>query len=147
MFDYRFEKIMQLKEREKEASETVYREAQRAFEQAGEKLYELLKKKETLLEAQEKELQSGFSVQNIQHYQHFIATLEKRIEEQQKQVIKERGRMQWQEQQLLEKNIEVKKYGKLKANELIRYKKKAADEETKQMDELSVQQFLKRKIR
>ncbi|WP_309087082.1 flagellar export protein FliJ [Domibacillus sp.] len=146
-FNYKFEKIMQLREREKEESENVFREAQSQFETEANKLYELLKKKEDLIAVQEQKMKSGFSVLDIQHYQQFISNLEKLIDQQQRVVVTARGRMQWCEQQLKEKNIEVKKYSKIQANELTHYRKWAASEEAKQMDELSSIQFMNRKIR
>ncbi|MEM1503315.1 flagellar export protein FliJ [Domibacillus sp. 8LH] len=146
-FNYKFEKIMQLREREKEESENVFREAQSQFETEANKLYELLKKKEDLIAVQEQKMKSGFSVLDIQHYQQFISNLEKLIDQQQRVVVTARGRMQWCEQQLKEKNIEVKKYSKIRANELTHYRKWAASEEAKQMDELSSIQFMNRKIR
>ncbi|OES43612.1 flagellar export protein FliJ [Domibacillus iocasae] len=147
VFDYKFEKIMQLREREKEESENVFREAQNQFEAEANKLYGLLKKKEDLMAVQEQKMKSGFSVLDIQHYQQFISNLEKLIDEQQRLVVTTRGRMQWCEQQLKEKNIEVKKYSKIRANDLVHYRKWAASEEAKQMDELSMIQFMNRKIR
>ncbi len=138
---------MQLREREKEESENVFREAQSQFETEANKLYELLKKKEDLIAVQEQKMKSGFSVLDIQHYQQFISNLEKLIDQQQRVVVTARGRMQWCEQQLKEKNIEVKKYSKIQANELTHYRKWAASEEAKQMDELSSIQFMNRKIR
>jgi flagellar protein FliJ len=146
-FDYKFEKIMQLREREKEESENVFREAQNQFEAEANKLYGLLKKKEDLMAVQEQKMKSGFSVLDIQHYQQFISNLEKLIDEQQRLVVTTRGRMQWCEQQLKEKNIEVKKYSKIRANDLVHYRKWTDLEEAKQMDELSMIQFMNRKIR
>lgn len=146
-FEYKFEKIMQLREREKEESETVFREAQNQFEVEANKLYGLLKKKEDLIIIQEQKMKTGFSVLDIQHYQQFISNLEKVIEQQQRLVVTARGRMQWCEQQLKEKNIEVKKYSKIRANDLTDYRKWTALEEAKQMDELSSIQFMNRKIR
>ncbi|WP_046175055.1 flagellar export protein FliJ [Domibacillus indicus] len=146
-FNYKFEKIMQLREREKEESETVFKEAQTLFETEANKLYELLKKKEDLIAVQEQKMKSGFSVLDIQHYQQFISNLEKLIDQQQRVVMTTRGRMQWCEQQLKEKNIEVKKYSKIRANDLVHYRRWMALEEAKQMDELSSIQFMNRKIR
>ncbi|OMP68602.1 flagellar export protein FliJ [Domibacillus epiphyticus] len=146
-YQYKFEKILQLREREKEESENVYREAVDQFESEAQKLYDLLKKKEQLIEVQEEKMKTGFSVLDIQHYQQFIGNLEKLIDRQQQVVITARGRMQWCEQQLKEKNIEVKKYGKIRAKELALYHKWMGMEEAKQMDELSSIQFMNRKIR
>lgn len=146
-YHYKFDKILQLREREKEESENVYREAVGQFEEEAEKLYDLLKKKEELIDVQEQKMKIGFSVLEIQHYQQFISNLEKLIEQQQQVVITARGRMQWCEQQLKEKNVEVKKYGKIRTKDLAVYHKWLNAEEAKQMDELSSIQFVNRKIR
>lgn len=146
-YHYKFDKILQLREREKEESENIYREAVEQFEIEAEKLYGLLKKKEELIDVQEQKMKTGFSVLDIQHYQQFISNLEKLIEQQQQVVMTARGRMQWCEQQLKEKNIEVKKYGKIRTKDLAVYHKWLNIEEAKQMDELSSIQFMNRKIR
>ncbi len=138
---------MQLREREKEESETVFKEALGQFEVEANKLYELLKKKEDLLFAQEQKMKTGFSVLAIQQYQQFISNLDKVIENQQQVVLSTRSRMQWCEQQLTEKSIEVKKYGKIRAKDLASYHRWIGKEEAKQMDELSSMQFMNRKIR
>ena len=54
-YQFRFEKIMIVKEREKEEALSVYNEAVKRFEEAAEKLYESLKKKEDLENYQSKD--------------------------------------------------------------------------------------------
>ncbi|EHL76887.1 MULTISPECIES: flagellar export protein FliJ [Bacillus] len=144
---FKFEKILQIKEREKEEIQSGYHRAKRQFEQVAEKLYELLKKKEDLLAFQEAQLASGFPVYEIQHYQLFISNLEKMIDYQQQLVMNARNRMFWFENQLKEKNIEVKKYEKIKEKEWQKYKKLLGQMENKEMDELSVIQFMNRRNR
>lgn len=144
---FKFEKILQIKEREKEEIQLGYHRAKRQFEQVAEKLYELLKKKEDLLAFQETQLASGFPVYEIQHYQLFISNLEKMIDYQQQLVMNARNRMFWFENQLKEKNIEVKKYEKIKEKEWQKYKKLLGQMENKEMDELSVIQFMNRRNR
>jgi flagellar FliJ protein len=143
-YHFKFEKILQIKEREKEEVQSEYHRARRQFEQVAEKLYELLKKKEDLLAFQETQLASGFPVYEIQHYQQFISNLEKMIDYQQKLVMNARNRMYWFENQLKEKNMEVKKYEKIKEKDWQKYKKLLGQMENKEMDELSVIQFLNR---
>lgn len=144
---FKFEKILQIKEREKEEIQSGYHRAKSQFEQVAEKLYELLKKKEDLLAFQETQLASGFPVYEIQHYQLFISNLEKMIDYQQQLVMNARNRMFWFENQLKEKNIEVKKYEKIKEKEWQKYKKLLGQMENKEMDELSVIQFMNRRNR
>ncbi|MGG3987808.1 flagellar export protein FliJ [Bacillus smithii] len=144
---FKFEKILQVKATVKEEIQSGYHRAKRQFEQVAEKLYELLKKKEDLLAFQESQLASGFPVYEIQHYQLFISNLEKMIDYQQQLVMNARNRMFWFENKLKEKNIEVKKYEKIKEKEWQKYQKLLGQMENREMDELSVIQFMNRRNR
>lgn len=88
---------------------------------------------------------SGFSVHEIQHYQLFISNLEQTIHYQQQVVINARSKMQWHEQQLRERSIEVKKYEKMKEKDFERFKDQLLEDEQKHMDEISTIQFMNRK--
>ncbi|MBM7647130.1 flagellar FliJ protein [Bacillus ectoiniformans] len=141
---FKFEKILQLREREKDETQSAFNEAQKKFEAAAEKLYELLKKKEELIDFQESKMVSGFTIYEIQHYQQFVSNLEQTISYQQQLVINARNQMQWCEQQLKERNIEVKKYEKMKEKDLERFKEFLLMDENREMDEISAIQFMNR---
>ncbi|WP_010172480.1 hypothetical protein [Bacillus coahuilensis] len=66
----------------------------------AEKLYELLKKKEDLIDYQEKQLQIGIAVQSIRQHSSFLTNLEKSISYYQERVIQARNRMTWFEQKI-----------------------------------------------
>ncbi|USK72427.1 flagellar export protein FliJ [Peribacillus asahii] len=142
IYQYKFEKILTIKEKEKSDARAAYNEALKNFEQVAEKLYKLLKKKEELLDYQQVKLTSGLSVQEIRHNQLFMGNLEKLIEQCQKDVIEARYRMNLQQERLKEKNIEVKKYEKIKEKDLQKFLEVVKEAENKQMDEISIQQFL-----
>lgn len=140
-YTFKFEKILNLKEREKEEVRESYRAAVEKFEDIAQKLYEFLKKKEDLENFQSEKLVSGLSVQDIRHNQNFIANIEKTIEYYQGLVIQARNRMNWHEQKLSEMNVEVKKYEKIRENDFNRYKDILHSSESKVLDELAVMQF------
>ncbi len=142
MYKYKFEKILTIKDKEKNDVRSKYNEAQKSFEQVAEKLYNLLKKKEELIDFQQKKLSTGLSVQDIRHNQLFMDNLEKLIDQCQKEVIQARNKMNLQQERLKEKNIEVKKYEKIKEKDLQKYLEVVKVVENKQMDEISIQQFL-----
>ncbi|AZV42274.1 flagellar export protein FliJ [Peribacillus asahii] len=142
IYQYKFEKILTIKEKEKSDARAAYNEALKNFEQVAEKLYKLLKKKEELLDYQQVKLTSGLSVQEIRHNQLFMGNLEKLIEQCQKDVIEARYRMNLQQERLKEKNIEVKKYEKIKEKDFQKFLEVVKEAENKQMDEISIQQFL-----
>ena len=71
-----------------------------------------------------------------------MGNLEKSIEQCQKEVMQARYKMNLQQDRLKEKNIEVKKYEKIKEKDFQKYLEVVKVAENKQMDEISIQQFL-----
>ncbi len=146
-YQYKFERILSLKEREKEEAQSAYQDSIKKFELVAEKLYDFLKKKEDLLSFQEQQLKSGFQVQEIRHYQNFITNLEKSISYYQNLVIQARNRMNWYEDQLASMNIEVKKYEKIREKDYKQFLTKEKEDENKQLDEVSVLQYMNKGMR
>lgn len=100
---YRFEKVLTIREQEKNETEIAYKESVRSFEEVATKLYDLLKKKENLIEFQQERLVVGSSIEEIHHYARFIDSLEKTIADVQQKVVQARSKMNWYEEKLLEK--------------------------------------------
>ena len=143
-YQYKFEKILVIKEREKDEALNIYSQAVKRFEEAAEKLYELLKKKEDLESHQSSRLVSGLPVQEIRHHQYFLQNLEKTISHYQQIVINARNHMNFYQEKLMKKNIEVKKYEKIKEKDLSKFTENQKQLEGKQMDDISIQQFMNR---
>lgn len=146
-YTYRFEQILKIREQEKSESEIAFKESIRQFEEVATKLYDLLKKKEDLLAYQQQRLNIGASIDEISHYARFIDSMEKTIEDVQKKVVQARAKMNWHEQKLLEKNLEVRKYEKMKEKDVELFKKEQNRLEIIQLDELSCQAYNKKEIR
>lgn len=147
MYQYRFAKILDVKEQEKTQSEIAYKESVRAFENVATKLYEMLKKKEDLIAYQNERLKVGASIDEITHYANFISSLEKTIEDLQKKVAQARIKMNWHEEKLLESTIEVRKYEKMKARDFEAYKEEQNRLENNRLDELSSLSYYKKENR
>lgn len=143
-YHYKFEKVLTVKEREKDEALSTFQSSVKTFEEVAEELYNLLKKKESLEQFQAEKLQSGFSVQEIRHYQHFIVNMDKSISYYQELVMNARNRMNWCEEQLLEKNVEVKKYEKIKIKDYEKYLELQKLEDDKRLDEISTLQYFHR---
>ena len=143
-YQYKFEKILTIREREKDEALNIYTQSVKRFEEAAEKLYELLKKKEDLENHQTSRLVSGLPVQEIRHHQYFIQNLEKTISHYQQIVINARNHMNFYQEKLMEKNIEVKKYEKIKEKDLLNFTENLKQIEGKQMDDISIQMFMNR---
>ena len=144
---YRFEKVLTVCEQEKTETEIAYKEAVQSFEKIATKLYELLKKKEDLITFQQERLKIGSSIDEISHYSRFIDSMEKTIEEVQRKVVQARTKMNWHEQKLLEKNLEVRKYEKMREKDFEAYKEERNHLETILLDEISSIMYNKKEIR
>jgi len=143
-YQYKFEKVLTFKEREKDEALSAYQNAVKTFEEVAEELYRLLKKKEDLELFQAEKLQTGSSVQEIRHYQRFIINMDKSIKYYQELVLNARNRMNWCETQLVEKNVEVKKYEKMKIKDYEKFLEQMKLEEDKVTDEISTLQYFHR---
>jgi flagellar protein FliJ len=135
---------MKLKEREKDEVLSTYNESVKRFEEAAENLFRSLKKKEDLESYQRSKLENGLSVQEIRHHQTFIHNLQKTIDHDQKVVVHTRNQMNFYQDKLLQKNIEVKKYEVLKEKGKLVFLEEIRQLEAKQMDDISIQQYMHR---
>lgn len=143
-YQFRFDKILHIKEKEKGDALEEYDSSVRKFEEVAEKLYELLKQKEDMEYYQTSRLENGIAVQEIRHHQQFITNLQKSIEYYQHMVVNARNRMNLYQEKLIEKNVEVKKYEKIREKKFHIYQNEIKFKEGKQMDDISIQQFMSR---
>ena len=144
-YQYRFANILTVREQEKHETEIAYKESVRAFEDVATRLYDLLKKKEDLLEYQRQRLHIGASIDEIGHYANFINSMEKTIEDVQQKVVQARTKMNWHEQKLLEKNLEVRKFEKMKEKDFEAFKEEQNRLDTILLDELSGQAYFRQR--
>jgi len=144
---YRFEKVLTIREQEKNETEMAYKESVRSFEEVATKLYDLLKKKEDLIAFQQDRLTVGSSIDEIHHYARFIDSLEKTIAEVQQKVIQARAKMNWHEEKLLEKNLEVRKFEKMREKDFKHFQQEQDRIESLFLDEISLQTYNKKEIR
>ncbi len=143
-YKFKLEKIMNLKEREKDEVLSIYNDSVKKFEETAQKLYGVLKKKEDLEAYQSTKLVNGLSVQEIRHHQSFIVNLQKTIDHYQKMVMNARNQMLFYQDKLKQKNIEVKKYEILKEKDKLVFLEELKRVEDKQMDDISIQQYMHR---
>lgn len=146
-YAYRFEKILVVREQEKNETEIAFKESVRVFEEAATKLYDLLKKKEDLIEFQQERLRVGSSIDEVNHYARFLDSMEKTIADVQQKVAQARAKMNWHEQKLLEKNLEVRKFEKMRERDFEQFREEQERMEANRLDELSTIAYNKREIR
>ncbi|TRY45284.1 flagellar biosynthesis chaperone FliJ [Geobacillus sp. LEMMJ02] len=138
---FRLQKVLAMKEKEKEKALGEYEEAVRRFEQAAETLYRLLKEKEECAVARDEQLQAGLSVGDIRLRLQYMANLERMIDHYQLVVMQAREQMQRRQQRLMELNIEVKKYEKMRERIKRWAEQLEREAERRLLDEMAVQRF------
>lgn len=138
---YRFEKVLTYRELQKTETEMEFKTSVDAFETVATELYNLLKTKESTLVNQEEKMQVGASIDEIHHYARYIDSLEKKIEHVQQQVIQARSKMNWFEDKLLERTLEVRKFEKMKEKDYDHYRAEEEYKEAQRLDELSTMTF------
>ncbi len=147
MTPFKLTKILNLKEHEKQKALHEYEEARSRFEEVAEKLYHFLKQKEEYEEQHKHQLQLGLAIQHIRSFQQFMNNLQRIIDHYQHLVMQARQHMELKQLKLVELNVEVKKYEKMKE----KYDEMMAQHmrmmEQKQMDDLSIQQYCYRETR
>lgn len=146
-YTYKFEKVLNIREQEKQQTEMAYKEAVQSFETIATELYELLKKKEGLIDVQNERLKVGATIDEIHHFGLFIGSLEKTIEEVQQKVMQARMKMQWHEQKLLEKNLEVRKFEKMREKDFAIFIEEQKRIESQNLDEISSLMYAMKEVR
>ncbi|PYZ93145.1 flagellar export protein FliJ [Salipaludibacillus keqinensis] len=143
-FQFTLEKVLEVKDFEKTDAELAYTESVKHFEGVATKLYELLKRKEELILANERKLEKGLTISMIQLNEETISYLQKEIDHLQVNTQEARKRMNEKERYLTFKSIDLKKYEKMKEIKKTQYIENEKRTEQRFLDEISVQQFVRR---
>ncbi|MFD1357540.1 flagellar export protein FliJ [Fictibacillus halophilus] len=142
-FQFSMEKVLSVKQKEKESIELELGEAVQAFESIAEEIYSLLKRKEDIENLSNHQFQQRIVVNDLQNTQRFLLSMSNKIKELQPVLQRARERMQVIQQKLLQQTIEVKKYEKLKERQFHAYEMELTLYENKQNDEFSVLRYAK----
>lgn len=137
-----FYKLLNLKETEKNMAQKDYQESVDHFEEKATKLYHLLKQKEDAELKYLETLELPTNVSTLHLNQQYIERLEKQINQLQPSVQQARGEMEEKQEKLSSAHIEMKKYEKIIERKEESYKASVATQEKKDMDEISMQQFI-----
>jgi flagellar protein FliJ len=142
-FQFSMEKVLSVKQKEKESIELELGEAVQAFESIAEEIYSLLKRKEDIENLSNQQFQQRIVVNDLQNTQRFLLSMANKIKELQPVLQRTRERMQVIQQKLLQQTIEVKKFEKLKEKQFNAYEMELTLYENKQNDEFSVLRYAK----
>lgn len=139
------EKILDIKDNEKQAAQVKHFQSVEAFEKVALELYHLLKKRELAEEQLHTTLQESITVTELQEQSLYIERLTDEVFTLQEMVDEARQLMNLHKEDLADKHIEFKKIEKIINHryEIIKLEEQKA--ENNLMDELSIQQYLSQK--
>lgn len=135
---FRLEKVLKIREKEKDLSEIEFANAQQRFESVARALYDLLKKKEELEKQYEYKMRGGLQADLLRQYNLHLQSLHNSIMQQQLVVNQARYEMEQKRQLIVHKAVEVKKYSLLKDKHVEKVLEKIKRDENNQLDELSI---------
>ncbi|MCM2674738.1 flagellar export protein FliJ [Alkalicoccobacillus plakortidis] len=143
IFQYSLQKLMDIKEREKEEAENIYSQAVKTFEEVATALYHLLKRKESLEADARLKLAKKVSIQDIQSMQSSMLFLQEAIQKQQHLTQLARKKMDEKQQLLIDASFEHKKHEKIREKKYMQFTLEEKRLEQLSMDEISIQRFVR----
>ncbi|WP_157811967.1 flagellar export protein FliJ [Alteribacter populi] len=141
-FTFSLQKVLELKEHERNQADEAWNEATSEFEEVAMELYHLLKQKEEMENDYHGALEKGISISHLQHYQTRLSDLERIIHRSQKETQRARAKMQSSEHKRTLRAVDVKKYEKVKQKKQEQYASWQKANDMKSLDEIAVQQFM-----
>ncbi|PSL51191.1 flagellar FliJ protein [Salsuginibacillus halophilus] len=145
-FQYSLQKLLDLKQKEKDAAEQDYQASMDAFEETATRLYEYLKAKENVEADHEQMLQQGVAVMDLQMTETNLHRLKQEILKLQSETDAARDHMHKKHESMQEAHIEYKKYERMKAMEQEKHRHFLKKREEQEMDEIASQRFALRTI-
>lgn len=137
------EKIKDLRNEEKNRALLEQKEAVDQFEKVAKQLYSQLKMKESAESTLNKMYESSEIIFKIREQTIYIDALNEKIKKLQKEVQVARSNMEKKQHIVTERHVELKKVEKMIENRREKAEKEAAIEEMKQMDEISLNQYIR----
>ncbi|HLR22199.1 MAG TPA: flagellar export protein FliJ [Pseudogracilibacillus sp.] len=139
------EKILHVKEKEKDAAQLDKTEAVNRFEEIASRLYEELKRKENAESELDVVMKAKATITMIKEQSRYISLMKEKINTLQNNVQKARIEMEQKQNALTEAHIEVKKIERLIALREQEQKELLQKQEMAFMDEISMLQFQKQR--
>lgn len=143
-FKYSLQKLLDIKENEKQMKEAEYASAQKNFEEKATRLYQLLKRKEEVEASYLEKLSKGVSVYEIQQQQNSLFRMKMEINKQMKETDLARAVMNKRQDELILISKDVKKYERMKEIKKEQFILEQKRLEMKEMDEISIQLYANR---
>ncbi|MEW9667636.1 flagellar export protein FliJ [Ammoniphilus sp. 3BR4] len=143
-FSFRFQKLMDLKDREKEDSKAKYSESLASLNKEQIELDELVQRIQQWEKKRAEMVMKALPAQLLLEVCSYIQHLEKLYLQKQKQVDKAEQRVSASHLQLTEKMRELRVWENWKNNSYKEFQHEALQREQKELDELALQRYVRR---
>ncbi|MEH7336026.1 flagellar export protein FliJ [Neobacillus drentensis] len=144
-FQFRFEKILSMKEKEKESALNEMNVFRKLKETAEKQLLDMIDKKESYLRDYERLMKNTLRITDIQESEQYIHFLNKQIEKLRKKVMELTKEFQVKNHLLLAKNQEEKMWSSWREKSFAEYTDKINREEQNLLDEMAVIRYFHHK--
>lgn len=144
-FQFRFEKILTMKEKEKESALHEMNVVKHMKETVEKQLLDLVEKKESYIMAFEKIANQSIKVTDIQEREQYIHFLNKQIDRLRKKVLEITQEFNRKSHLLVAKNQEEKMWNTWREKSLDEYTEKIKRDEQNQLDEMAVIRYFRSK--
>lgn len=139
-------KILNVREQEKKEAQIAHHESMAFYEEISNELIAVLNKREIAEELYQKHLKTMTTIDKIREQTTYIEKINLQLAELQTKLHEARQHMHTKQKKLTSAHIEVKKFEKI--IELRKYEQQQFIQKTEQMvmDEISIQQYVNRKL-
>lgn len=144
-FQFRFEKILTMKEKEKESALNEMNVARKTKELAEQQLLELVNRKERYLRDYQTSMRTSLTVTEIQEREQYLLFLNKQIERERTKVENLTRELALKNQLLLAKNQEEKMWSTWRDKSYDAYAENLKREEQSVLDEMAVIRYFHNK--
>lgn len=144
-FQFRFEKILTMKEKEKESALNEMNVARKTKELAEQQLLELVNRKERYLRDYQTSMRTSLTVTEIQEREQYLLFLNKQIERERTKVENLTRELALKNQLLLSKNQEEKMWSTWRDKSYDAYAENLKREEQSVLDEMAVIRYFHNK--
>ncbi|WP_066321084.1 flagellar export protein FliJ [Bacillus sp. FJAT-29814] len=144
-FQFRFEKILTMKEKEKESALNEMNVARKTKELAEQQLLQLVNRKESYLRDYQTSMRTSLTVTEIQEREQYLLFLNKQIERERTKVENLTRELALKNQLLLAKNQEEKMWSTWRDKSYDAYAENLKREEQSVLDEMAVIRYFHNK--
>jgi flagellar protein FliJ len=146
-FVYSFQKLLDLKEKEKEQAEMGYTKSRQALEKEDALLQKLVRDKEHMQHAIYQKTEANITLADLRNSYEYLDHMQQLIIKAHHTRAQAEQDMRHKQETLQQKALDEKVWIKLKENSHMQYTEKVKQQEQKELDEMAVARYYRQQVR